>query len=505
VRPRGAAVPALAGILAAGAVAASEPPATPGARETVRIQLLGVNDFHGHLEPPPPIERDGRPAAVGGAAWLASHLDRAGARHPGRTIRVHAGDMVGASPLISAHFHDEPTVEAMNLMRFDVGTVGNHEFDDGGPELLRLIRGGPRRGGDPAFAGARFPYVAANTLDRRGRLLLPPYAIIRRAGVRVGFIGVTTESTPRFLVARHARRFRFLDISDTVNRYVPELRRRGVEAIVVLAHSGGFHAHGDAGRAAGEIIEEAGEMSDAVDVVIAGHTHSFLDARVPNSSGDGHKLVVEALSYGTAYDRVDLTIDRGSGEVVAKEAEIPRTWHRGVPPEARVAALVRRYAARGAPLAGRVVGRTGRAWSRSPGSGDLAQLAADAQRALARTDLAFADPGALRADLAAGEVTYGELFEVAPFERRVLRLRMKGAALQALLDQQKALPPALRLRVSGLDAAAPVHPRRTYTVAADELIATQPRFPLLRDHARRAARVGTDLEALVRRLGGTIP
>jgi 5'-nucleotidase len=275
----------------------------------VRLRLLGVNDFHGHLEPPRP--------GIGGAAWLKAHLDRA--TLPGRTIRVHAGDMVGATPLVSSWFHDEPTIEAANEIGFDVGTVGNHEFDEGGDELMRLLHGG-RRGGpealkpdasgrllntsSPEFAGARFPYIAANTVDGDGELLLPPYEIVERAGVSVGFIGVTTRTTPTFLLERHAARFRFTDISDAVNRWVPELRRRGTEAIVVLAHAGGpTQDQSDAPGFAGEIVDEAREMSPAVDVVVAGHSHSRIHLRVPNTGGPGDKLIVEALSYGVAYDR----------------------------------------------------------------------------------------------------------------------------------------------------------------------------------------------------------
>ena len=257
-------------------------------RGVVKLRLLGVNDFHGHLEPPRP--------GIGGAAWLKAHLDRA--TLPGRTIRVHAGDMVGATPLISSWFHDEPTIEAANEIGFDVGTVGNHEFDEGGDELMRLLRGGRRTGPEalkpdvagqlvntssPEFAGADFPYIAANTVDRDGELLLPPYQVVERAGVRVGFIGVTTRSTPTFLLERHAARFRFTDISDAVNRWVPELRRRGVEAIVVLAHAGGpTQDESDAPDYVGEIIDEAREMSSAVDVVVAGHSHSRIHVRVPN-------------------------------------------------------------------------------------------------------------------------------------------------------------------------------------------------------------------------------
>jgi len=193
--------------------ARSELAARPG---TVKLRLLGVNDFHGHLDPPR--------AGLGGAAWLLAHLNEA--TIPGRTIRVHAGDMVGATPLISSWFHDEPTMLATNMFRFDVGTLGNHEFDEGGDELIRMLQGGQRTGpgaykrdadgrlvntSSPGYPGARYPYIAANTVDREGRLDLPPYLVIERAGVRVGFIGVTTPSTPR----RRSSGTQRLTVSDT--------------------------------------------------------------------------------------------------------------------------------------------------------------------------------------------------------------------------------------------------------------------------------------------------
>jgi 5'-nucleotidase len=352
---------------------------------------VGVNDFHGHLEAPRP--------GIGGAAWLKAHLDAATV--PGRTIRVHAGDMIGATPLISSWFHDEPTMLAGNLFGFDVGTVGNHEFDEGGDELIRMLRGGRRGGPDaykrdangelvntsaPDYPGAAYPYIAANTVDREGELDLPPYAIVERAGVRVGFIGVTTRSTPKFLLPRHAARFRFTDISEAVNRWVPVLRGRGIQTIVVLAHAGGpTQDESNAPDFTGEIVDEAREMSSEVDAVIAGHSHSRLDIRVPNIDGSGDKLIVEALSYGIAYDLVDLTIDRRSGEVVAKTGRIPATPH-DVAVDARMAALVDDFQRRVAPLATKVLGSTDTALTRA--GGELGSLAADAERAFAGTDVA---------------------------------------------------------------------------------------------------------------------
>ena len=435
-----------------GLYASAGTPETPAERPgVVKLRLLGVNDFHGHLEPPRP--------GIGGAAWLGAHLDRATV--PDRTIRVHAGDMVGASPLLSSWFKDEPTIEAANRMGFDVGTVGNHEFDEGGDELLRLLR------------LARFPYIGANTrLRDGGGLLLPPYEIVERAGVRVGFIGVTTPSTPKFLLARHAARFRFTDISDAVNAWVPELRRRGVEAIVVLAHAGGpTQDESDAPEFVGEIVDEAREMSSAVDVVIAGHSHSRLDLRVPNPDGSGDKLVIEALSYGVAYDLVDISVDVRSGDVVAKSGRVAGTGHSGVPPDAGLATLVEDYRSTLAPEAERVLGQAAEELTRS--GGELGQLVADGERAFARTDAAVVSPGALRADIDAGPITYAELAEALAYDHPLMRFTMSGRELRALAsgDAHYAGP-------------AELDPEATYSVAASELFVA------------RGRPVGTEVAAL---------
>jgi 5'-nucleotidase len=447
-----------------------------GARGLVKLRLLGVNDLHGHLEPPRP--------GIGGAAWLKAHLDRATV--PGRTIRVHAGDMIGASPLVSSWFHDEPTMEAGNQLGFDVGTLGNHEFDEGGDELERILRGGQRTGSEalkpdadgnlvntssPDYAGASYPYIAANTIDREGGLRLPPYMVVERAGVRVGFIGVTTPSTPSFLLDRHAQRFRFTDISDAVNRWVGELRGRGVRTIVVLAHAGGpTQDESDAPDFVGEIVEEAREMSSEVDAVIAGHSHSQLDIRVPNVDGSGDKLIVEALSYGIAYDLVDLTIDRRTGDVVAKTGRVPATPH-DVTGDAEVAALVERYRGRVAPLATSVLGSTEGGLTRA--GGELGRLVADAERAFARTDAAVVNRGALRADIEVGPITYAEVAEALAYDHPVVRMRLTGRDLSAFAAE-----------AGFYSGPGELDPDRTYSVAGSEM---------LMPHGRP---VGTEVEAV---------
>jgi 5'-nucleotidase len=454
--------------------AVAGPPERSG---VARIQLLGSNDLHGYLEP-----RGG----LGGAAWFAAAMDRAARRQPKSTIRVHSGDMIGASPLISSYFHHRSTMQALNAMHFDVGTLGNHEFDDGGDRLTSLL------------AGARYPYVNANVVDREGKLRLPPYRVVRRNGVRIGFIGVTTPTATRYLLPRYARRFRFLDMSDAVNRWAPRLRRRGVRAIVVLAHAGGFQ---QGGPAEGEVIDETRQMDGDVDVVISGHTHSYLNTRV------GGKLVVQAYAYGTALDRVELTVSRRSGEVLSSSADIPRVRHAGLAPDRRVARIVRSYARRVGPVAQRVVARAKRPLRRD---GRLGTLVATAQRSLAGAQIAFVNPGNMRASLSAGAVTYGELCSINAYGHPIMRMRLRGRYVRAVLDEQWSRGGTTRLYTSGLryrtagrrvadvtdERGRPLDPDRFYVVAANELIATGSRFSVLRDRGRAKRRVGTDVQAL---------
>jgi 5'-nucleotidase len=449
-------------LLGFNAGAEEPPPADPPDDGPVELQLLGVNDFHGHLEPPE--------LGLGGAAWLGAHLNQAARSHPDRTIRVHAGDMIGASPLISSHFQDEPTIEATNMMDFDVGAVGNHEFDEGGDELMRVLR------------GSRYQWLAANTVDpETGATFLPPYKVIERGGVRVGFIGVTTDDTPTWLLPEFKRDYRFLDISDTVNRWVPELRARGVEAIVVLAHSGAFQK---GQSAAGEIADETAQMDDAVDVVVAGHTHSQLNFTV-----DG-KLVVESFAYGTGYDRVKISVDRVTGDVIEKSAELATTTHAGTAPDPELASLVAEYASRVAPLGERVVGEL----DEELDSDELGELVADAQRAFAGADVAFVNGGDTRQPgMDAGEVSYEEAFLVHVYEHPVVRMTMRGSDVLAVWRSRGPVD----LYESGLDA---VRRDRTYTVAVNAVLAVGRRFGAFA-RGRDAERIGTDLEALVAWLG----
>ncbi|MEJ7790096.1 MAG: bifunctional metallophosphatase/5'-nucleotidase [Thermoleophilaceae bacterium] len=504
-------------VAALGLVATADPPQRPrAAAGPVEVQILGVNDFHGHLDSPRAIPREdgGPPVPVGGAAALDAHLDRAEQSHPGRTIRVHAGDMAGATPLISSHFHDEPSIRATNLMDFDVGTLGNHEFDEGGDELLRLLQGGQRNDGKQFktnehgdevntsaadYEGSSYPWIAANTEDTAKRLELPPTKVIERDGVKIGFIGVTTEQTSRFLLTEHGRRFRWLDISTVVNRHARELQAQGVEAIVVLAHSGAFESGPDA--ASGEIVDETSEMTSAVDLVVAGHSQSQLNVRVPNREGGGDKLVVESLAYGTAFDRVRLTVDRRTGHVLSKAAETPRTWNDEVTPDPEQVTLRERYRDALGGLADRPLGTAESVLERRrPGTdtdgGNLGAVAARAQRRMAGADFAFVDGHNMRASVDAGPITYAELFEAHAYEHPVMRMTLTGAEVREVLAQQADPARGDTLHLAG-PALEDISPTRSYVVAANRLLVDRGEVDVFRRGNREMEEVGTDLEALV--------
>jgi 5'-nucleotidase len=439
-----------------------------GGHEPIEVQLLAINDFHGQLET---VERpsDGRP--IGGAAVLAAYLDarEQEATAGGATsLRVGAGDLVGASPLVSGLLRDEPTIRALSLMRLRYSAVGNHEFDKGVAELRRLQYGGcapPKSSSlllssadpsllDPAtgcFRGARFHYLAANVVDEAtGQPIFAPYAITRVRGVPIGFVGAVLKETPGIVVPSGVAGVRFLDEAATINRYAAELARQGVHTVVALLHQGGTGTR-DGDPIEGAVVPIAEALDPAVAIVVSGHTHQLYQGIIAG------KLVTQAGSYSQAFADVRLTLDPVSGTVTAKRAEIVDTFADVAPgdaPNVAVAAVVAAAQAQTAPLANRVLGTAPAALLRAPntaGESALGDLIADAQRAAGRTPIAFTNPGGIRTDLRAGTVTYADLFAVQPFGNSLVRLTLTGAQIVALLEQQWQDQPQPRvLQVSGL-------------------------------------------------------
>ncbi len=509
---------AVAALAATGVAFASGTSSASKNGPTLDIQLLSFNDFHGNLEPPAgsggriitdhkidPVT--GKPVDVtvdaGGVEYLATKLRELRKGHK-NSLTVAAGDIVGASPLLSAAFHDEPTIEAMNKVGLDVTSVGNHEFDEGYKELQRLDAGGCLDDGAGAdnqdscpggkmFKGADFPFLAANvTYAGTDKTILPPYSIKNVNGAKIGFIGMTLENTPNIVTKSGVEGLSFADEVETANKLVPVLRKKGVNAIVVLVHEGGFPASKQnwtdpatgttysvnanydytcqkGGVLSGPIVDIAGALDPAIDMVVSGHTHAPYVCDIKDPAGQ-QRLVTSASSFGRLVTDTSFKYDRRTQDIVR-----PSVTSTNVPVDRTTKApelteLISRYQALVAPIAGRVLGSittdVGRSNTENPGSvnaggeSQLGDLIADAQLADPSVvtggqtpQIAFMNPGGIRAPLnyaaskteGDGVVTYEEAFTVQPFNNYLVSLTMTGAQIKSLLTQQW----------TGLNAAAP--------------------------------------------------
>ena len=485
--PRGCALIALAALWCGGDSSAGEAPAAQSAsnpwpppttsvswsdpaathRASVHLQLLAFNDFHGNLQSPALSSL--RPA--GGAAALAGYLKALERAAPGRTLILHAGDQLGASPPITSLLQNEPAIEFLNLLAnancrygsalrfFDaadwqrdpnrcnvVGTLGNHEFDAGAAEILRLLGGGNAAGGpflEHPFRGSRVPYVCANVADRRtGKLLLPPYAVVVVAGIPIGVIGAVLRDTPSIVPAWAVEGLEFLDEAASINRAAAELQQQGIHTLIVLIHQGLEPAATAAGYDwHGPLRDIVAQLDPDIDVVISGHTHNYSNVLLPSRGGSA-VLVTQAYSYGVALAQIDLRIDPLTRDVVAKSARIVPVWA-DAPPGRPGDPQARRLTAAAHELVAatveRVVGKLPQPMTRvvnAAGESALGDLVADAQRAATHADIALMNPGGLRSDLRAGAVTWGDVLTLHPFANRLITLDMTGAQLLALLEQQ---------------------------------------------------------------------
>ncbi|WP_225803106.1 bifunctional UDP-sugar hydrolase/5'-nucleotidase [Streptomyces sp. NK15101] len=528
----GALTAALPGIASAGE--AGHPDKQSGRYQD--IQLLSFNDFHGNLEPPRSssgrlmeLQPDGSVKTiegVGGVEYLAGSLRTARAGHP-YSITAAAGDLVGGSPLVSALFHDEPTIEAMNALDLDVTGVGNHEFDEGAAELKRLQEGGchPKDGcyeEGRTFEGAQFPYLAANVVDEKtGKPMLDPTFVWEKDGIKVGFIGVTLEGTPDIVTASGVKGLKFLDETETINKYARQLQKRGVKSIVALIHEGGYpasdaynygcDANGPGSGISGPIVEIAKGVDAKVDALVTGHTHTAYACTIPDPEGNP-RTVTSAASFGRLYTDTTLTYDRRTRDIVRTSVKSANHVVVRKNPAADMTGLIARYKALSAPIGNRPIGwiAAGAAKPEAPDDSPLGNLVADAQLAHAKTldpsaDLALMNPGGVRESLVyassdAGEgdgvVTYGEAFGVQPFSNTVNLLDLTGAQLLTVLQQQvtgpknegapKVLQPSsglsytLDLTRTGADRVvadsvrlngAPLDPAATYRVAVNSFLA----------------------------------
>ncbi|MEU0314041.1 bifunctional metallophosphatase/5'-nucleotidase [Nocardioides sp. NPDC006273] len=492
--------------LAAAAVAtplATSASAKPG-KHLVDVQLLSFNDFHGNLEAPSGSSgrlvtghhidpATGKPVDdtvnVGGVEYLASHLAEARKGHD-RSLTVAAGDLIGASPLLSAAFHDEPSIEALNQLGLDVTAVGNHEFDEGYQELQRIADGGCIDDGDGEdnqnscaahdYEGADFDILASNVIeDASGETILPSYAIKEVDGAKIGFIGMTLEATPDIVTAEGVKGLTFKDEVETANALVPVLKKKGVKAIVTLIHEGGnlpkekwtdpatgkvydvnasydYTCAGGGELVAGSpILPIAQNLDPEIDMVVTGHTHNPYVCDVPDPEGKS-RMITSASSFGRLYTETNLKYNLKSRDIVRSSVKGSNMLvTRDVARAPEQTTLINTYKELVEPIASRVLGSITSDVKRdqSPaGESALGDLIADAQLADQSTVhngqtpvIAFMNPGGIRADLTAanspygepvGDVTYDEAFTVQPFNNYLVSLTMTGQDIYDLLTQQ---------------------------------------------------------------------
>jgi 2',3'-cyclic-nucleotide 2'-phosphodiesterase (5'-nucleotidase family) len=461
------------------------------------IQLLTFNDFHGNLETggtiptgyqlnadgSPVLGSLGRPipnlVEVGGAASLAANLARARLGHK-YTITAAAGDIIGASPLVSAAFHDEPTIEAMNDLGLEVSSVGNHEFDEGATELLRMQHGPCLADGDGAnnqnscpaghpFEGADFRYLSANVVRASsGRTLFPPYWIKNFGhGIKIAFIGMTLKGTPDIVTKSGVAGLKFKDEVATANALVPQIKKQGVQSIVVLLHQGGFpdykagttnpvsatapynfRCDAKQGLSSDSAITSiAKRLKPAIDLIVTGHTHAPYVCNIPDPLGRP-RMVTSASSFGRVFTDIRLTYNKATGNIVRPAVKATnRLVDRRVTPDPRLATLVSQFKALVAPIASRVIGKIAVRLpntSSSAGERQLGDLIADAQAGdpsvagQGAPDVAFTNPGGIRGSglTSAGDVTFGDAFTVQPFNNFVVSMSMTGQQIIDLLNQQ---------------------------------------------------------------------
>jgi 5'-nucleotidase len=447
---------------------------------STKIKIIAFNDFHGQLESPGTLRQTpSSPAltavAVGGVDWMAAYVADLKRQNP-NTVVVSAGDIIGATPLLSSLFHDEGTIETMNRLGLDFNAVGNHEFDEGQNELKRMQNGGCHptnrntcRGaevGTPVpFEGAKFRFLAANVIEAAtGQTIFPAYAIKKVGGIRIGFIGMTLKETASLVSPKGLAGLAFLDEVATINTLIPKLRALGVEVIVVLIHQGGkvpttlsvatINQCDDQLRGS-PIKTIVNQLDDAIDLVISGHTHQAYNCHILNRKG---RLisVTSANAQGRVLTDITVTVDTANEDISTITATnfAVEQGQVGISPNTVIKSIVNHYKTLSIPLANRVIGSISMALTNTPnaaGESVLGDMIADAQllqtKGIGVGDavVAFMNSDGIRADLAYtasafgegdGNVTYSEAFTVQPFGNTLVTLTLTGAQLHELLEQQ---------------------------------------------------------------------
>ncbi len=458
--------------------------ATQPERQNQSINILAFNDFHGNLEPPKRFIEAEDPTdtnksvriPVGGVSYFADAINKLRAQYPNNAV-VSAGDLISASPLTSSLFLDEPTIETMNEIKIDFNAVGNHEFDRGTDELRRLQNGGCQQYTttkpcqiNKDFAGAKFNFLAANVSLKADpkRTLFPAYKIKRYGNIPVAFIGLTLEATPTIVSAAGIKDVDFHDEAETVNSLIPELKKQGVEAIVVVVHEGvapstKFNAKTCAGLS-GPLTGILDRLDTAVDVVVSGHTHQSYICDYSTLNPQKPFLLTSAGQYGTAITNIKLELDGKTGDIIKKDAQqVPiqseaytsgtttvnlTNLYEKFNKTPSIEAILDKYRQAVTTISARIVGTATTVINRNAaesGETALGNLIADAQQAAALTasnqgsDFTLMNPGGVRADLQTNsnnQITFGDVFAVQPFGNSIITLSLTGQQIRELLEQQ---------------------------------------------------------------------
>ncbi|BBB69523.1 multifunctional 2',3'-cyclic-nucleotide 2'-phosphodiesterase/5'-nucleotidase/3'-nucleotidase [Undibacterium sp. YM2] len=430
---------------------------------TTDITIFSINDFHGNLQADQPVPYvatktdPARPAEkisvpAGGYAYLTTKLKER-RQAVGSSIFVGAGDLIGASPMGSALMKDEPVIEALNRLDLSVTAVGNHEFDNGTADLMRKIKGEcPATGCAYAdFKGARFSYLGANIHELgNNKPWLTPYVIRQVGDFKVGFIGAVTADVPNLVAGDAVKHLSFEDEATAINRYVPELQKQGVAAIVVLIHEGATYKGSENDPSyrceglQGPIIEISKKLDKAISLVVSGHSHQGYTCKI-----DG-KLVVQGRSYGSFLTESTLTIDSKTNQVINAVAVNHLIDQQVLQADPVAKQLVDQVATQTARLRQRPIVNLSAPLSRNSEAGffdsSLGNIIADSQlhhgQHAGGADAAFMNAGGIRSDLPSGKATgpvavsYGDLYAVQPFGNNLVRIKLTGAQILTLLQQQ---------------------------------------------------------------------
>ena len=473
-------VAALAALSVAACTAQVAPLAPVAQRGPVEVQILAFNDFHGNLQVPDPVEvaePDGtkHKISTSGVAHLAAVLPGLRAGHP-NTITVSAGDTIGASPLISANYLDEPTIDAMNLLGLEFNSVGNHEFDRGSDELKRMQSGGcakfTRRvpcAVEP-FGGARFRYLAANVVQADGSTIFPAMALKRfdtPAGpITIGFIGETLKGTGNIVTPSGVAGLMFKDEAETANALVPQLKAAGADAIVLLILQGGktpqFTTGNSCDGLTGEILPIVQRLDPAITTIVSGHTHwAYVCQGTPGVTGG--RLLTSAGKYGYFLTDLRLDFDPTTHRLVGQQARNIVVGNGEQGNDAAEQALVDRYAAAVAPIASRIIGRltapapNAQDESESPAADLIADSMLAATRApnMGGAQLALVNATGVRVSLPSGDIKYADAFQVMPFGNNLVVMTLSGAQLRSVIEQQyRGSPPPVGQRPHALATSA---------------------------------------------------